>query len=113
MSEIQEYKRKFVKRFFTQIGREKGRLKRYPRFKEGYVELFGKKFLFHDSICFVDSYNEIFEREIYRFHPDDTKRTILDCGANIGLSVLFFAINYPNHKIIAFEPDEAIFKVLA
>ncbi len=112
MNEIQLYKSKITKRFFTKFGREKQRLKAMPRFKQGQIELFGKPFLFHDSISFIDSYTEIFEKEIYRFHADENKNIILDCGANIGLSVLFFAKNYPQHTIIAFEPDANIFKVL-
>ena len=30
----------------------------------------------------------------------------------MGLSVLYFSLNYPNHQIIAFEPEEAIFEIL-
>lgn len=88
------------------------KLREYPRFIEGNIEVFGKKFLFHDSICFLDTYNEIFINEIYRFNPSDEKKIILDCGANMGLSVLFFSLNYPRHKIVAFEPDEQIFRLL-
>jgi FkbM family methyltransferase len=95
------------------MGREKSRVRRFPRFKEGTADLFGKPFLFHDSASFLDSYKEIFEQEIYRFHPSSSEKVILDCGANIGLSVLFFAKNYPDHTIIAFEPDDAIFEVLS
>lgn len=113
MSEIQVYTNKIRQRFFTKMGREKSRVRRVPRFTEGSAELFGKPFLFHDSASFLDSYKEIFEHEIYRFYPSSGNKVILDCGANIGLSVLFFAKNYPDHTIIAFEPDDAIFDVLS
>jgi FkbM family methyltransferase len=113
MSEIQLYTNKIRQRFFTKMGREKSRVRRVPRFTEGSAELFGKPFLFHDSASFLDSYKEIFEHEIYRFNPSSQNQVILDCGANIGLSVLFFAKNYPNHTIIAFEPDDVIFDILS
>lgn len=88
------------------------KLRAYPAFSEGYFNVFGKDFLFHDGRCFLDTYSEIFIDEIYRFNPSSEKKVILDCGANMGLSVLFFSLNYPNHKIIAFEPDDQIFQVL-
>ena len=112
MGELKHYSAKFIKRFFTQVGREKGRIKKLPRYTQGYAELFGRKFFFHDSESFLVSYTEIFENEIYRFHASQIKHTIIDCGANIGLSVLFFSHNYPDHKIIAFEPDEHVFPLL-
>jgi FkbM family methyltransferase len=113
MSKIQELAEKAKKRYLTPIGREKGRIRNFPRFKEGHANILGSKFFFHDSASFIDSYVEIFEKEIYKFNPDPSKRTILDCGANIGLSVLYFARNYPTHSIIAFEPDRSIFDILS
>ncbi|HMR92071.1 MAG TPA: FkbM family methyltransferase [Chitinophagaceae bacterium] len=112
MSSFAYYTAKVKQRFFTRLGREKSRIRKLPRHTEGQVTLFGKKFTFHDNLSFLDSYKEIFEHEIYRFPDDGKGKTILDCGANMGLSVLFFAINYPDHQIIAFEPDDAIYPVL-
>jgi len=37
---------------------------------------------------------------------------IIDGGANIGASVCWFAINFPNSRVIAFEPDPANFDLL-
>lgn len=88
------------------------KLREYPSFTEGSVKLLGKNFLFHDSLCFLNTYNEIFLNEIYRFNPSNDKKVILDCGANMGVSVLFFSVNYPRHRIVAFEPDEQIFRLL-
>lgn len=106
------YSKKIKKRFFTQIGREKARIKKQPRYKKGTISLFNKNFYYHDNLSFIDTYNEIFENEIYKFNPHDSKKTILDCGANMGLSVLYFSLNYPDHQIIAFEPDDEIFLIL-
>lgn len=83
-----------------------------PRLQEGYAYLFDKPFKFHDSHSFIDTYRELFQNDIYRFKPSETANIIIDCGANMGLSVLYFAYNYPNHQIIAFEPDEQIFQIL-
>lgn len=42
--------------------------------------------------------------------PEVTEpRTILDLGANVGASVAFFALRYPEAKIYACEPSPAVF----
>ncbi|EOR93982.1 methyltransferase FkbM family [Arcticibacter svalbardensis MN12-7] len=89
------------------------RLSLLPRFEVGYTHvIFHKPFKFHDGLSFVATYKELFETGIYKFNPSETARTILDCGANMGLSVLYFALNYKEHQIIAFEPEEHIFNIL-
>src|SRR5688500_10055596 len=52
---------------------------------------------------------EIFVREIYRFETDIRNPVIIDCGSNIGLSVLYFHKSYPGARILAFEPDAGNF----
>ena len=39
-------------------------------------------------------------------------RTILDCGANIGLASLYFAERYPEARILALEPHPENFRLL-
>jgi FkbM family methyltransferase len=39
-------------------------------------------------------------------------KTIIDCGANIGFTALYFASIYPNAKIYSIEPDPSSFSVL-
>lgn len=55
----------------------------------------------------------IFEGEEYRlpiknFDP----KLIIDCGANVGYSAVYFANQYPDAKIIAVEPEYVNFKML-
>lgn len=83
-----------------------------PRFKAGTTNIFGRPFKFHDGRSFTNTYRELFQSDIYKFTASNDARTILDCGANMGLSVLYFASNYPEHRIIAFEPDAEICNVL-
>lgn len=96
----------------TPIQKELERIKALPRFTIETSSIFDKPFKFHDPDSFVDSYNEIFLNNIYNFKATPGKHIILDCGANMGLSVLYFAQNYPAHTIYAFEPDAAIFEIL-
>ena len=60
----------------------------------------------------LHSYKEIFEQEIYRFSTKSDNPLIIDCGSNIGLSVIYFKNLYPGAHIIAFEPDETNFEIL-
>lgn len=55
---------------------------------------------------------EIFKEEIYKFETDKQKPIIVDCGSNIGISVLYFKKQFPNAKITAFEPDPDNFQLL-
>ena len=60
--------------------------------------------------------------EVLAFHayalPEDLLapaqvRTIVDCGANIGMTALYMAGRYPNARIIAVEADPQNFAILS
>ncbi len=58
---------------------------------------------------------EIFQDEIYSIDLKCKKENtinILDVGSHIGLSVLYFKAQYPNSKIICFEPNPNVFPLL-
>lgn len=74
--------------------------------------LFGYDFYFINYQDLVHSFNELFIHRIYYFDSNKTNPKIIDCGSNIGLSVLYFKTLYPDANIIAFEPDELAFSAL-
>lgn len=82
------------------------------RFKRGYFFIKGKKFYFSDSLSFVFMFIDIFINQSYKFKSEVKNPIIIDCGSNIGLSVLYFKTIYPESIIHAFEPDKNIFKIL-
>ncbi|MBP9863848.1 FkbM family methyltransferase [Patescibacteria group bacterium] len=88
------------------------KLKRLPRFTTGETVLFSKKITIADGPSFVSMYKELFEHEIYKFSSNTDHPVIIDCGANIGLSVIYFKRLFPEAKITCFEPDPRIFKIL-
>jgi len=55
---------------------------------------------------------EILIDESYCFSTQNSSGIIIDAGANIGLAVYYFKQKYPNHGIIAVEPDPDIANVL-
>jgi FkbM family methyltransferase len=91
---------------------EVARIRQLPRYKNGKVKLNNGFFYFPDSASFCFIYDEIFKKEIYKFNTTSPIPYIVDAGANIGLSVLYFKQLYPNSKIVAFEPDDYIFSYL-
>jgi FkbM family methyltransferase len=95
------------------LGDDDQRLLSIPRYLETKVLLEGKPFLIPDSVSCYYAYKEIFENEIYRFDAGNATPRIMDCGANIGLSVLYFKKLYPDASITAIEADPRIFTYLA
>lgn len=49
-------------------------------------------------------FSEVFEHRYYDFDLPSTPITVLDLGANMGLTTLFFARKYPGAKIACVEP---------
>jgi len=73
--------------------------------------LFGKKIKITNSFWHLHSLNELFIDEIYKFKSKKNRPKIIDCGSNIGLSIIFFKRLYPDSEVIAFEPDNEIFNI--
>ena len=88
------------------------RLNLFPRYTLTSTKLMGKKLFIPDSASFLSMYKEIIEKEIYKFYTTSKNPYIIDCGANIGLSIIYFKTIYPDADIIAFEPDKQIFNIL-
>ncbi len=80
--------------------------------QEGSIIIFGKKFYYHFGFAFYNTYKEIFEKKIYEFNTNNSNPIILDCGANMGVSIMYFSKQFPNAQILAFEPDETVLPFL-
>lgn len=76
------------------------------------LKLNGLKFTFENFLEFVIIYIDIFIKKEYRFKAENDSPLILDCGAHIGISTLFFKKIYPDSRIICFEPNPRTFKQL-
>jgi FkbM family methyltransferase len=108
------------------------RMWRYPDYKEDYMRqaeierlqsinrytaeqtrlVAGRTISFPDAASFLFIYNEIFVKQIYEFQADTENPYIIDAGANIGMSTIYFKQLYPHAEIVAFEPDQSIAKYL-
>lgn len=65
-----------------------------------------------DWASFFVMFREIFIRRAYYFVTNESAPVIIDCGGNIGLSVLFFKYLYPNATITVFEPVPGLVAIL-
>jgi len=84
-----------------------GGIKRYT---ETSLRMGNRQLKVPDVASFLSMYEEIFAHRIYEI-PEDAPR-ILDLGANIGISVIWFKERYPESRILAIEADPKIFQYL-
>ena len=64
----------------------------------------------YDSLLIL--FREMFIEKQYFFKADNNSPFIIDGGSNIGMSILFFKMVYPESRIIGFEPNPKIFQIL-
>ncbi|UCG14639.1 MAG: FkbM family methyltransferase [Deltaproteobacteria bacterium] len=60
----------------------------------------------------IGTYLQVFINQDYDFTIAETPRMILDAGANIGLTSIYFTHKFPEATILAMEPEESNFAVL-
>lgn len=61
---------------------------------------------------YQDIFKEVFENNEYLFLSSKSSPFIIDCGSHIGISVLYFKQQYPQARIVAFEPNPDNFAIL-
>jgi FkbM family methyltransferase len=74
--------------------------------------VFGFRVNFFDYRVFTSLFKQMFITREYYFQSKTENPFIIDCGSNIGMSVLFFKWLYPESTVLAFEPDRATFNLL-
>ncbi len=94
------------------IAKEMSRIQHIPRYTPGIFQHGYRQIRFIDSASFLVMYDEILERQLYKFNVSSENPFIIDAGANIGLSIIYFKQLYPNASILGFEPDPIAFETL-
>jgi FkbM family methyltransferase len=89
----------------------------YHKFSKGKTNihraaLFDYVIEFDDYGSFINMFEEIFILQIYKTQVKTLNPVIIDCGSNIGMSILYFRLIYPSAVIEAFEPDPKTFEIL-
>jgi FkbM family methyltransferase len=89
----------------------------YHKFSKGKTNIHRASLLDHviqfdDYGSFINMFEEIFILQIYKAQTKTPDPVIIDCGSNIGMSILYFRLIYPSAVIEAFEPDPKTFEIL-
>lgn len=83
-----------------------------PRYHRYRIKFSNAIFDVPDCRSFIPQYKDIFVDEDYKFEAGSDKPLIYDCGANIGVSVLYFSKLYGRATIKAFEANPHIASIL-
>src|SRR5213078_3291906 len=75
------------------------RLRNLPEHSPTATDLEGRRIEILDAQSFLYTHGEIFVREIYRFESNNPRPLIIDGGANIGLSVIYFKSLFPDCRV--------------
>jgi FkbM family methyltransferase len=110
---FKDFLKEMVDKKVRESNREYRRLKSFPRYTPTEATLLGKKIAILDAASFLFTKNEIFGQQIYKFQTNNRTPYIIDCGANIGLSVIYFKKLYPEAEVVCFEPDPKVFSILS
>jgi len=78
----------------------------------GQIQLLGWDLEYVYGPALANFIDQILVRRLTDFNPDNDHPLILDCGANIGFTVLNYKHQFPKARIIAFEPDPLFAPVL-
>jgi FkbM family methyltransferase len=98
--------------FGAERWREVKRLGKLPSYSSGKSGLLGFEAEYCHPQSFAGIYHQIYVHGAYRFEPGRPDPVILDCGANVGVSVAWFKQTWPASQITAFEADPVIAGVL-
>ena len=96
----------------TEILTIKALAKDKPRFVKDTIHFNGFDWIIPDIASFCAQLQEIFIDEVYAFDCPIPHPTIIDCGSNVGVSIAYFKILYPQAHVIGFEADPEIFAYL-
>jgi len=88
------------------------RLRGMRRYTAGTIRVMGWDLAYLDGQSLWSSIDIILKKGYNDFPCTADQPIILDCGANIGISVLNYKRKHPEAKIVAFEPDPAVFPTL-
>ncbi|MBI6118189.1 FkbM family methyltransferase [Salegentibacter maritimus] len=111
-NQIKKIKKRFLRKNSPDKIDDYTYLKKLSRYTKTDQVLYGHKITIPDNASFLFMHEEIFIKKIYNFQTTTHSPYIIDGGANIGLSIIYFKKLFPDANIVGFEPDPNIFKIL-
>ena len=74
--------------------------------------ILGYRIAYLDHGRLIQLFREIFVYRLYDVPLKSAAPRIIDCGSNIGMSIIFFKNLYPDAHITGFEPQPLVFQTL-
>lgn len=84
----------------------------FPRYTPAVIRYKDFTIKVTDMLSVAWQIQEFFADERMRFSTANPRPVIVDCGANVGISILYYHVLCPEAKVICFEPDPAVFTCL-
>ncbi len=109
MGVISEIIKKVFPSEAMKLVKKAGGFPRFSRIEFSYRDI---KFEVTDFLSVAWQIKEIFEDEELRFNSDVPAPVIYDCGANVGVSAIYFKKIFPGAIVKSFEPDPEVFSCL-
>jgi FkbM family methyltransferase len=78
----------------------------------GVASMLGATYVYSKRASLYGMFREIFIDQNYYIPPTEAPLTIIDCGTNIGVSLLYFRTQAPNATITAFEPNPHTYQMV-
>jgi FkbM family methyltransferase len=80
-------------------------LTQFPRRVPGMLQIDDHPLAYADLHSFFHQAHQIYVQKLYDLEPTRPIRSILDCGAHIGLASIYYASRFPEAVIHGFEAD--------
>ena len=81
-------------------------LSQFPRRVPGTLKIDGQPIVYGDLHSFFHQAYQIYVQKLYDLEPQKPIRSILDCGAHIGLASIYYAGRFHEAVIHGFEADQ-------
>ncbi len=84
----------------------------FPRYTPTTISYKGFRIKVTDLLSVAWQVQEFFAEERMKFTTGSTSPLIIDCGSNVGVSVLYCKSRHPKARVICFEPDPTVLACL-
>jgi FkbM family methyltransferase len=81
------------------------------RYVKGAIKLNSNSFTYADWPSFVHQYHDIFIRSVYALPRPESIESVLDCGVNVGTSMVYFLSRFPNARVWGWEADASLYAI--
>ena len=87
-------------------------LRNLPRFVPGKIDLYGRSWVYADSVAFFHAYNAIYQQRCFAVRLDSVVPRMIDAGSHVGMVSRFWKEQFPRAEVLAIEADENLIPLI-